>query len=582
MADHNSLARSTPDLCDVFHADPARVAAIRAATADRCRRWSAWPRPSRRLAIRRALRMLSALSRAELCVCDLATPGRHQRVGGISHQLRLLRTSARSSARGATAAWSTTASTTTTSCGCWRRACDHVSEAGSAAGSADVTRGRTRRLHRLRGPRRVGLQGRGARLPRGSRAHRAPVQAPERPRDLQRRRRGRPPARAVRRRAAVDRHHRRRGRRHRHARVARARRASRHRNAARLGVLLAARVSGVSLAVAWSPMARLARSRSRSLPRWLTMSSGGVPSVRTGLERARASARFDMHVLMTVAVVGAIAIGEWSEGATVVFLFALAQYLESRSMDRARHAIRALMDLTPPEATVVRDGAEHARAGRRRRARRARARASRREAAARRPRRVRAKATSTRRRSPGESLPVDKQPGDEVFAGSINGHGASRCVATRLRPRHDARAHHPPGRGRAGRARAGADVRRSLRAHLHARRHRAGRAGRDRSAAGRLGAGGARGSTARSCCWSSRARARSSSPRRSPSCRRWPPRHGAACSSRAALHLERLATVHGVAFDKTGTLTRGTPEVVEVIAGRGRGQPTTCCGSRRR
>ena len=51
-------------------------------------------------------------------------------------------------------------------------------------------------------------------------------------------------------------------------------------------------------------------------------------------------------------------IGEWSEGATVTFLFAFAQILEARSMDRARNAIRALMDLTPPEAVVRRDGRE--------------------------------------------------------------------------------------------------------------------------------------------------------------------------------------------------------------------------------
>ena len=61
---------------------------------------------------------------------------------------------------------------------------------------------------------------------------------------------------------------------------------------------------------------------------------------------------------MTVAVIGAVAIGEWSEAATVIFLFAVAQYLESRSMDRARHAVRALMDLTPPDALVVRGGHE--------------------------------------------------------------------------------------------------------------------------------------------------------------------------------------------------------------------------------
>ena len=85
---------------------------------------------------------------------------------------------------------------------------------------------------------------------------------------------------------------------------------------------------------------------------------------------------------------------------------------------------------------------------------------------------------------------MDKQPGDEVFAGTINGHGAIEMESHAAGPRHDACAHHPPGRVRAGRARARAGVRRSLRARLHARRHRAGGAGRAGSAAARLGAGG--------------------------------------------------------------------------------------------
>ena len=55
---------------------------------------------------------------------------------------------------------------------------------------------------------------------------------------------------------------------------------------------------------------------------------------------------------MLVAVAGAMFLGEWAEAATVVFLFAIAQWLESRSLDRARAAIRSLMDLTPDEARI--------------------------------------------------------------------------------------------------------------------------------------------------------------------------------------------------------------------------------------
>jgi Cd2+/Zn2+-exporting ATPase len=69
--------------------------------------------------------------------------------------------------------------------------------------------------------------------------------------------------------------------------------------------------------------------------------------------------RPDMNLLMTVAVIGAIGIGEWSEAATVAFLFAVSLALESWSVGRARRAIAALMGLTPPTVRIVsKDGNE--------------------------------------------------------------------------------------------------------------------------------------------------------------------------------------------------------------------------------
>ncbi|MCP5560178.1 MAG: cadmium-translocating P-type ATPase [Verrucomicrobiaceae bacterium] len=134
--------------------------------------------------------------------------------------------------------------------------------------------------------------------------------------------------------------------------------------------------------------------------------------------------RLDMNVLMTVAVTGAWLVGEGAEGAAVVFLFALSELLESWSVGRARRAIAALLKLTPQTALVkgadgsakevpvaevtvgseisVRSGSSIPLDG---------------EVIA---------GDSAVNQAPitGESVPVEKKPGDTVFAGTINGEGS--------------------------------------------------------------------------------------------------------------------------------------------------------------
>jgi Cd2+/Zn2+-exporting ATPase len=158
--------------------------------------------------------------------------------------------------------------------------------------------------------------------------------------------------------------------------------------------------------------------------------SGGWFIAPRGFRAAR-SGVLDMNFLMTIAAIGAASIGEWGEGASAMFLFSVAQMLEVYSMDRARNAIKALMDLSPPEATVKRNGAEigipvdQVAVG---------------ETIVVRPgQRIPLDGAvlsgcSAVNQAPitGESIPVDKEPGSEVFAGSINEHGLLEVRVTKL------------------------------------------------------------------------------------------------------------------------------------------------------
>jgi Cd2+/Zn2+-exporting ATPase len=147
----------------------------------------------------------------------------------------------------------------------------------------------------------------------------------------------------------------------------------------------------------------------------------------------RAARRFapDMNLLMTIAIAGAAAIGEWSEGAAVAFLFALAELLESFSVGRARKALSSLLKLSPPVA-LLKEGESF------------------REVPVKQVKPDDVITIKSGSRIPldgeviagesavdqapitGESLPVEKKKGDTVFAGTINGAGSFDVRVTKL------------------------------------------------------------------------------------------------------------------------------------------------------
>ncbi len=203
--------------------------------------------------------------------------------------------------------------------------------------------------------------------------------------------------------------------------------------------LLLTTVSGVALLAAIIAQTILSRSIAvesiqKPIPATILFAVATLSGVWLVLPKAIGALRRrqpDMNLLMTVAVVGAIAIGEWFEAAAVSFLFSLSLLLESWSVNRARRAVAALMELAPPSVRVKRpDGstAEFA------------------------PDQVAVgtifvvkpgeripldgrvlDGASDVNQAPitGESMPVSKSPGNEVFAGTINGDGALQIESTK-------------------------------------------------------------------------------------------------------------------------------------------------------
>lgn len=160
----------------------------------------------------------------------------------------------------------------------------------------------------------------------------------------------------------------------------------------------------------------------------VSLLSAGLPTLKKGWIALK-NVTLNIYFLMSLAVLGAVGIGKWPEAAMVVFLFALAETIEALSLERARHAVQALTTLAPETAEVKSAGdwltqpVQSVVVGSRIRGRTG-------ERVPLDARVESGQAALNQAPITGESLPVDKQPGDSLFAGSIVTDGVVEAVVT--------------------------------------------------------------------------------------------------------------------------------------------------------
>jgi Cd2+/Zn2+-exporting ATPase len=172
------------------------------------------------------------------------------------------------------------------------------------------------------------------------------------------------------------------------------------------------------------------------LPTWLAavlavtaVLACGITTYKKGWVAIR-NGNLNINALMSIAVTGALALGQWPEAAMVMVLFTVAELIEAKSLDRARNAIQGLMQLTPERATVLQADGSWQEAAAKSVAVAARVRARPGERIALDGTIVSGRSTVNQAPITGESLPVDKAQGDAVFAGTINQSGSFEYVVT--------------------------------------------------------------------------------------------------------------------------------------------------------
>ncbi len=189
------------------------------------------------------------------------------------------------------------------------------------------------------------------------------------------------------------------------------------------GVLLLAAIA--------TDVLRLLPSEISNLIYVLAMFVALKPIAESGINSLRINREFNINMLMTVAAIGALILGEFLEAAMVIFLFAIGEALEGYTADRARDSLRSLVSMKPPTAQRI-DGelVEVVPVEQLRIADRIRVLPGERipmDGAV-----VLGNSAVDQAHITGESLPVSKVPGDDVFAGSINGEAVLEICVSRL------------------------------------------------------------------------------------------------------------------------------------------------------
>ena len=193
----------------------------------------------------------------------------------------------------------------------------------------------------------------------------------------------------------------------------------------------------------WWPLARAGVAASASeaiewsgLPTWMAavlalvaVLACGVTTYKKGWIAIR-NGNLNINALMSIAVTGALFLGQWPEAAMVMVLFTIAELIEAKSLDRARNAIRGLMQLTPERATVLQADGSWQDVAAKSVAVDARIRIKPGERIALDGKIISGRSAINQAPITGESLPIEKAEGDQVFAGTINESGSFEYAVT--------------------------------------------------------------------------------------------------------------------------------------------------------